>query len=159
MNEFKEYKRCCYRKAIVAGVTFILFENSENTEQVYLFLTWFLYVCILHVRHKLAIHIWSNQSNHKDMTKKISKYSCSWTNRTNRKIGQLDKVGSWFYESKQKEGNVVSIIQVELVGNNIIQTRREWRNLAQTQWKKTNSLEKAVGNNAVDTKCWFVNLF
>lgn len=66
-------------------------------------------------------------------------------------IGQLDKVGSWFYESKQKEGNVVSIIQVEVVGNNIIETRREWRNLAQTQWKKTNSLEKAVGNNAVDT--------
>lgn len=66
-------------------------------------------------------------------------------------IGQLDKVGSWFYELKQKEGNVVSIIQVELVGNNIIETRREWRNLAQTQWKKTNSLEKAVGNNAVDT--------
>lgn len=74
-------------------------------------------------------------------------------------IGQMDKVGSWFYELKPKEGNVVSIIQVELVGNNIIETRREWRNLAQTQWKKTNSLEKAVGNNAVDTNVDLLTLF
>jgi hypothetical protein len=26
-------------------------------------------MCVLHVPHKLAIHIWSNQSNHKDMTR------------------------------------------------------------------------------------------
>jgi hypothetical protein len=119
MNEFKEYKRCCYRKAIVAGVTFILFENSESTEYVYLFFN-MMCTCVSCMSAINLLYIYGQ----------INQIIKTWQEKYQNtlvagQIGQLDKVGSWFYESKQKEGNVVSIIQVEAVGNNIIETRRE----------------------------------